>query len=111
MKTLSKKLIVNEYHQPVAVIIPWQEYQTLEPLLKLTPQKSTLPIPLKTLYQPRHLRLNQTSEANSKALTDSSTVSPKATARSLLKFAGSWVGEDLSECLQQVYQLRGKTLL
>ncbi len=66
---------------------------------------------LKTLYQPRHLKPTRSGETSPTVRTNSVTLSSKATAHSLLKFAGSWVGEDLSECLQQVYQLRGKTLL
>jgi hypothetical protein len=109
MKTISKKLIVNEYLQPVEVIIPWQEYQTIEKLLKLNQQESELLTHTNTSDQPCYIKLNLSEEEAT--LTDSPTVPPKATAQSLLKFAGSWVGDDLSECLRQVYQLRGKTLL
>lgn len=31
-----------------------------------------------------------------------------STARSLLKYAGTWVGDDFEECLQAVYDARGK---
>lgn len=31
-----------------------------------------------------------------------------STAKSLLKFAGTWVGDDLQECLQDVIASRGK---
>lgn len=32
----------------------------------------------------------------------------KSTAKNLLKFAGTWQGDDLEECLDQVYQTRGE---
>ena len=33
----------------------------------------------------------------------------KSTARKLLKFAGAWKGDDLEECLEEVYKTRGET--
>ncbi|HKP54596.1 MAG TPA: hypothetical protein VJ183_18315 [Chloroflexia bacterium] len=34
-----------------------------------------------------------------------------STASSLLKFAGTWEGDDFEECLQAVYDARGKIML
>ena len=31
-----------------------------------------------------------------------------SSARSLLKYAGKWAGDDLEECLKEVYAIRGK---
>ena len=31
-----------------------------------------------------------------------------STTKSLLKFANTWVGNDLEECLEEVYRTRGK---
>ena len=33
----------------------------------------------------------------------------KSTAKELLKFAGTWKGDDLEECLEEVYKTRGET--
>ena len=33
----------------------------------------------------------------------------KSTAKDLLKFAGTWHGDDLEECLEEVYKTRGQT--
>lgn len=34
--------------------------------------------------------------------------SSRSTARSLLKYAGTWVGNDLEKCLKAVYAARGE---
>jgi hypothetical protein len=36
------------------------------------------------------------------------TVSPRSSARSLLKHAGKWVGNDLEKCIKKVYEARGE---
>lgn len=33
----------------------------------------------------------------------------KSTANDLLKYAGTWEGDDLEECLAEVYKTRGET--
>ena|SRR5256885_6769567 len=33
---------------------------------------------------------------------------PRSSARSLVKHTGTWVGDDLGECLREVYAFRGK---
>ena len=33
----------------------------------------------------------------------------ESTANKLLKFAGSWKGNDLEQCLEEVYKTRGET--
>jgi hypothetical protein len=33
-----------------------------------------------------------------------------STARKILKFAGTWQGNDLEECLEEVYRTRGETI-
>lgn len=34
-----------------------------------------------------------------------------ASGRSILRHAGKWVGEDLEDCLQSVYETRGKVTI
>ena len=36
------------------------------------------------------------------------SISKRSTARSLLKHAGTWVGDDLEKCLAEVYAVRGE---
>lgn len=38
------------------------------------------------------------------------SVVEKSTAANLLKFAGTWEGEDLEQCLDEVYKTRGETV-
>ena len=35
-------------------------------------------------------------------------VPPHSSARSLLKYAGKWAGDDLEDCLKEVYAVRGR---
>ena len=35
-------------------------------------------------------------------------VPPRSSARSLLKHAGKWVGNDLEKCIKKVYEARGE---
>jgi hypothetical protein len=37
-------------------------------------------------------------------------LTPKSTASSLLKFAGTWSGNDLDKCLEDVKSVRGKAI-
>jgi hypothetical protein len=37
-------------------------------------------------------------------------LTPKSTASSLLKFAGTWSGDDLEKCLEDVKSVRGKAI-
>lgn len=32
----------------------------------------------------------------------------KSSARSLLKYVGSWAGDDIEQCLEELYRLRGE---
>ena len=41
--------------------------------------------------------------------SDSNLNKNKSTAKDLLKFAGTWHGDDLEECLEEVYKTRGET--
>jgi len=41
--------------------------------------------------------------------SDSNHNKNKSTAKDLLKFAGTWHGDDLEECLEEVYKTRGET--
>ena len=41
--------------------------------------------------------------------SDSNLNKNKSTAKDLLKFAGTWYGDDLEECLKEVYKTRGET--
>lgn len=41
--------------------------------------------------------------------SDSNLNKDKSTAKDLLKFAGTWHGDDLEECLNEVYKSRGET--
>jgi hypothetical protein len=34
----------------------------------------------------------------------------ESTASRLLKFSGTWQGNDLEECLEEVYRTRGETI-
>jgi hypothetical protein len=36
------------------------------------------------------------------------TIPPRSSARSLLKHAGKWVGNDLEKCIKKVYEARGE---
>jgi hypothetical protein len=36
-------------------------------------------------------------------------ISKRSTARALLKHAGTWKGDDLEQCLKEVYAARGET--
>ncbi len=47
-----------------------------------------------------------------KGLQKDSELSEKkeSTANDLLKFAGKWEGDDLEECLAEVYKTRGETV-
>jgi excisionase family DNA binding protein len=44
----------------------------------------------------------------SKTETNEEGVPPHSSARSLLKYAGKWAGDDLEDCLKEVYAVRGK---
>jgi hypothetical protein len=41
-------------------------------------------------------------------IADMSLNKDQSTAKKLLKFAGAWEGEDIEECLQEVYKVRGE---
>ncbi|MGD2092283.1 MAG: hypothetical protein PVH61_39310 [Candidatus Aminicenantes bacterium] len=43
--------------------------------------------------------------------SDSNLNKNKSTAKDLLKFAGTWHGDDLEECLEEVYKARGENTL
>ena len=45
---------------------------------------------------------------NSKTGLDSKE--KESTASKLLKFSGTWQGNDLEECLEEVYRTRGETI-
>lgn len=36
------------------------------------------------------------------------TIPPQSSARSLLKHAGRWAGDDLEKCIKKVYEARGE---
>jgi len=44
----------------------------------------------------------------SKTEINEESVPRHSSARSLLKYAGKWAGDDLEECLKEVYAVRGK---
>ena len=44
----------------------------------------------------------------SKTENNREDVHPHSSARSLLKYAGKWAGDDLEDCLKEVYAVRGK---
>lgn len=46
-------------------------------------------------------------QENIKPTQEATTYKP-ASGRSLLRHAGTWVGDDLEDCLQLVYETRGK---
>jgi len=35
-------------------------------------------------------------------------ISPRSSARSLLKHAGKWAGDDIEKCIKKVYEARGE---
>ena len=39
---------------------------------------------------------------------DIQTIPPRSSARSLLRHAGKWVGNDLEKCIEKVYNARGE---
>ena len=93
MKTIPKKIIVTENRQSEVIKCG----------------RETVATP--TTQKPEKNQFKSTGDnpsATSTTLDNTQTVSSKSTARSLLQFAGTWAGDDLEECLQQVYQLRGK---
>ena len=100
MKTIHKKFTVTENRQPE--IIKYQES------VKLSGRKT---VATPTIQKPEKNQFKSAVDNQSvisTTLDNTQTVSSKSTARSLLKFAGTWAGDDLEECLKQVYQLRGK---
>ena len=44
----------------------------------------------------------------SKTETNEENAPHHSSARSLLKYAGKWAGDDLEDCLKEVYAVRGK---
>ena len=56
----------------------------------------------------RRVRLTVLSLPSEALEEDSSSESRNSTAESLLKFAGTWVGDDLQECLQTVIETRSQ---
>ncbi len=59
----------------------------------------------------RRVRLSVLEEAPAASEPNSPVFRPgngPSTARSLLKFAGTWAGDDLEECLQLVYATRSR---
>ncbi|MEK7398750.1 MAG: hypothetical protein AAB116_17595 [Candidatus Poribacteria bacterium] len=44
----------------------------------------------------------------SKTETNEENAPRHSSARSLLKYAGKWAGDDLEDCLKEVYAVRGK---
>lgn len=64
--------------------------------------------------QPMHLKLvkgglteDLTSSRPDKIMSELSLQPPKSSAQALLKFAGTWAGDDLETCLEEVYNTRG----
>ncbi len=55
----------------------------------------------------RRVRLSVLPIAESHDAAEDNPETRVSTAGSLLKFAGTWHGDDLEECLEVVYQTRG----
>ena len=51
--------------------------------------------------------MNNTSEPQPKN-TGKDSMNKESSTQDLLKFAGTWQGDDLEECLEAVYQTRGE---
>ena len=73
----------------------------------------TTQVPYKNI-QPMHLKLvkgglteDLTGSRPEKIISELSLQPPKSSARALLKFAGTWAGDDLKTCLEEVYNTRG----
>ena len=53
---------------------------------------------------------NEQPKRLKKSMIDLNTKEKKSTASRLLKFSGTWQGNDLEECLEEVYRTRGETI-
>ena len=51
---------------------------------------------------------NITSSRPEKIPCEARCIPKRSTARALLKYAGTWVGDDLEQCLREVYTTRGE---
>jgi hypothetical protein len=54
---------------------------------------------------------NITGSRPEKIIGELGMVPPKSSARALLKFAGTWAGDDLEHCLEEMYLTRGEAEL
>lgn len=58
------------------------------------------------------VRVSQTPGKNGNLQSDigeSNLKQDESTAKKLLKFASTWQGDDIEECLKEVYKTRGET--
>lgn len=51
---------------------------------------------------------NITSSRPKRIPCEARSIPKRSTARALLKYAGTWVGDDLEQCLREVYTTRGE---
>ncbi len=62
------------------------------------------------LKEPRYIQNglmeNATSSRPEKIPCEVCFIPKRSTARALLKYAGTWVGDDLEQCLREVYGTR-----
>ena len=87
-----------------------QEIETLPP--ELFTEALNLIRGIKSSHTEKELEITQQEAVSSIDYTDSKneeqlTYRP-ASGRSILRHAGTWQGDDFSECLQSVYATRGK---
>jgi len=52
---------------------------------------------------------NTTASLPGKLIAERSTIATWSSARSLLKHAGKWRGDDLEQCIREVYAARAQT--
>lgn len=56
------------------------------------------------------MNMKPESEQLKRLQTDLNSKEKASTASRLLKFSGTWQGNDLEECLEEVYRTRGETI-
>ena len=76
----------------------------------MTSNKTSLPLVLEGTWEEILTFSAQLAERRVRVVVLEKEESPEnqSTASSLLKYAGTWEGDDLQECLEMVYDTRGQ---
>jgi hypothetical protein len=94
---LAQSMSINENDRfadhPDPTLVPFRNIPSQSPPLKLIKGG---------------LSENVTCSRPEKIIGEIAIVPPKSSARALLKFAGTWVGNDLERCLEEMYSTRGE---